>query len=239
MSNIHSKLSPTSVTPAQRVDLYGPIHRALRHAMAGMAIRLGTVDPSDEDEVLAAVDDLAGLLCFCERHIEHEEHFMHPLLRGIAPEAEAGLDEAHRVHDASVAELRGLSEAVTERRGAARAETLRALYLAFGRFHAETLMHMDEEERVIEPLFHRHLSGEEVAAIVPRIMGSMGPEEVIETLRMMVPANPLSVRVGMLAEIRDTAPPEAFADLLGICLAALSDRDARRLVDALEESAAA
>ena len=60
-----------------RFDLYGPIHKGLRHFMHDTLWRVGHLDPQDDgerDETLAQLDSLLALL---HSHVQHENDHVH------------------------------------------------------------------------------------------------------------------------------------------------------------------
>ena len=46
----------------ERVDLYGPVHKGLRHAMNACLLKLGQLDPSDAADVGEGLAQLRDLL---------------------------------------------------------------------------------------------------------------------------------------------------------------------------------
>src|SRR5437868_4802511 len=64
----------------------------------------------------------------------------------------------------------------------------RTLYLHFGTFVAENLLHMAEEEQVVMPLFERLFSEEEVRGIHQRVMAKLTPQEYGRAVRYVLRA---------------------------------------------------
>lgn len=202
--------SPTSVRQP-RFDLYGPVHKLIRAQLSGLLTRMGSTTFADEGAATRITKELEETLRFCEKHIEHEIHSIHPHLAARLPNALAKIDDGHDDHARFVTELRALTKSVTS----AGTPDLRALaghtlYLHYSAFVSDTLAHMVEEERVLQPLMHRHFSDAELIEINDTIVGSMPPEEAFQTLLDMIPAVNGPERAAMLGGMRAGAPPEVF-----------------------------
>lgn len=227
-----------------RFDMYGPIHKALRHTLAGLVTELGTTSFGAPDVPHALLESIEAGLVFSERHIVHEDSFIRGPLLERAPTAVPSLDAAHVEHERLVAEIRGLVRAVATAPAPARPSLGRALYLHIAAFMADTLVHMNEEERVIQPLLEAHFTDAELVEIHGNLLASIPPAEMPEVIRRMIPAVSLEERVAILGGARAAAPPEAFAALAQVARASISAdawRDvAERLgLEAAPEAAAA
>ena len=69
-----------------RLDVYTAVHKMQRARLFNLTVEAGKTDPADSvttARLAAAVDALAAELV---AHAGHEELFIHPLLRGKAPE---------------------------------------------------------------------------------------------------------------------------------------------------------
>ncbi|MDF2697179.1 MAG: hypothetical protein K0S65_5562 [Labilithrix sp.] len=218
--------APVSAMRAPRFDLYGPIHKAIRVVMSDMLVRMGKTNFANGDVAVHVVRDLEKLLGWCELHIEHESKFIHPHLAARLPQALAKIDDGHEEHARFVAELRGLMGGVAS----APTPELRALaghtlYLHYAAYFADTLVHMVEEERVLQPLMHRFFSDAELLQMNGAIIQSMPLEEAFETLSIMIPAGNGPERAGILGGAHAAAPPEAFQALIRTIRPRLSDEE--------------
>ena len=95
---------PTFDTP--RLDLYAPIHKALRNFMADTLLRVGRLDVFDGGEMARTLGQLDALLLQCEQHLGHETDFVHTALEARAPGSAARVAAEHAEHLAAIAELR-------------------------------------------------------------------------------------------------------------------------------------
>ncbi len=199
---------------APRLDLYAPIHKALRAWMFDTVVAVGRIDGRDEPALRATLRKVEGLLAMCESHIEHEHHHFHAVMErdmpGSAREAELG----HQAHGRHMRRLRGLMDQVQSAEAVARFALLTQLYRELAMFVGENLTHMQWEETVHnEALWARHTDAE-LDAIHDVLVQGIPPQEMAEVLRHMLPALSPLERHGMLADMRGKMPPQAFDGVL-------------------------
>lgn len=221
-----------------RVDLYGPVHRGLRWAMARLLAGMGSASPARPVETDAVLRDLDELLVSIEQHIKHEEAFLHPALEARRPGATAGLVHDHAEHANATAGLRVIVGALRSGSTETRAPLWRALYLRFAGFVAENIVHMAEEEEVTQPLLEELFTTDELSDLHDRLLASIPPDEMLAFLRFMLPANDFEFRVGMLAGARAAMPAEAFAGMFAAATVNLAPEEIRELAERLVDAAA-
>lgn len=234
----------TSAVPSRRrafflprVDLYGPIHKGLRWASARLLTRMGSSSMADAAEQDAILEDLETLLDLFAKHVAHEEAHLHPALEAHRPGATVAVAEAHVEHERASAELRLLASSLRIASPDTRSAVRRALYLRWSAFFAEQLTHMLDEEETIQPLLDEVFDEDELAAIHARLIASITPDEMLATLRVILPALDRDERVALLAGPRRALPPEAFAAILATGRANLSDADFVDLTTRLDDAA--
>lgn len=198
---------------AGRWDLYGPVHKGLRRAHSQMIARLGQGDYAGDSHQLLA--DLRAHLAIAEKHLNHEEAFVHTALAS-APGWLLVLNEQHEKHRSRLAELGAMIEAL-KAAGPGERETLgRMLYLTFSAFVAEDLEHMGHEETEIWPLLCALFTDEQLADIEMRIIATLTPEDNIATMRMILPALNPSERAGLLRGMKASSPPQVYAAVIAL-----------------------
>jgi hypothetical protein len=195
--------------------------------------RVGSTDPAFADEVAGTLDQLDRLLGLCEVHLKDENEFVHPALERARPGTAARIAAEHVHHAESIADLRDLAAFVADSRDAARASALDRLYRALALFVAENFQHMHVEETVHNPVLWAAYGDDELAAIEQAIVASIPPAVMGEALHWFVPALNATERAGMLAEMRQGMPPEAFAGVLDIARRTLSTDEHARLMRTL------
>ncbi|NUO50164.1 MAG: hypothetical protein HOV80_15025 [Polyangiaceae bacterium] len=226
---MHAELEPPTLRNNEprlpKVDLYGAVHKGIRYALSSLLTRMGAADLTDCSKLAALLDDLDGVLYLVEGHIAHEDNHVHPAIERKAPGASSRLMDEHREHERAIFELRSLMTAINTSRPQSLAALGRRLYLTYSRFVADSLLHMLDEESVMEPLLESLYTTEELTALHDAILASIGPDEMLAFTRVMVPANGRDVRVGMLSGAKSAMPPEAFVMLLKSFRPLLDDSD--------------
>lgn len=222
-----------AAAPTGRRDLYAGIHKALRLFMTSTLTRVGSTDPGDADDVTAALAQLDRLLALCDVHLTDENEFVHPALERARPGTAARAAAEHVHHAEAIADLRDLAAYVANSGGTARASALERLYRALALFVADNFQHMHVEETVHNPVLWAAYRDDELAAIEQAIVASIPPTVMMEALHWFVPALSAPERAGMLAEMRQGMPGEAFAAVLDIAQRTLPARDHARLMRAL------
>lgn len=219
-------------------DLYGPIHKGLRLALADLQVRLGSTDFENPDAAAAVLDALSAQLELSELHLEDEERFIHPALEQRIAASTPALVEAHDHHRHSFDELRRLTEAVAAAAPGQKQAAGRLLYLRFSRFVADDFAHMHHEETVTLPLLQSAFSDDELAAIEQQIVGQLPPDKLTACMRLMLPAMSPPERLLTMAGIRQGAPAEVFSLIVEeAAKPGLAAEDWRALSAALELAA--
>lgn len=124
-----------------RLDVYTAVHKMQRARLFALTVDAGKADPADTvatARLAAAIDALTEELV---AHGEHEERFIHPLLRREAPVLVETLEAAHVVLDARLQQLRQVAATC-----ASASEGPNALYRALSSFTATYLDHLAIEE---------------------------------------------------------------------------------------------
>jgi len=232
------KLKPRPQPAAGRYDLYAQIHKGLRSFMADTLCRIGRLDASDEVELAEGAAQLRGLLALCRAHLEHENDFVHAAMEARRPGSASRAASEHLHHlgaiEALQAELGALERAASEARAAAALELYRGLAL----FVAENLEHMHHEETEHNAVLWDAYSDAEIEAIERALIASVAPDEMAAVARWMLPAMTAPERAAKLSEMQPALPPQAFAGILGMLKAQLSERDWYKLGAALGPLAA-
>ncbi len=211
-----------------RHDIYAFIHKGLRAFMAHTLVRTGRLDVHDAAELAEVSEELRALLAICRHHLHNENTFVHEAIAARQPGACDRIALEHVEHEAAIAELEGMVDALPGNTAA-----LRSLYLRLSVFVAENFEHMQREETQMNAALWSTHSDEEIMAIEQRIIASHEPQEMQLALRWMLPHLSPEERAAMLGGMRAQAPAEAFAGVLGAIRPLLGGRDWRKLAQAL------
>jgi hypothetical protein len=174
-----------------RLDVYTAVHKMHRARLFSLTLEAGQADPADiltMSRLAAATDALAAELT---AHADHEDRFIHPLLRQNAPSLAARLDAAHATLDARLGHLRQVASAATAPAGPAADPN--ALYRALAAFTAAYLEHLAVEEGEALPALWDGCTDEELSGILASFRGSRSDAENLTSL---------------LAQLATLSPPE-------------------------------
>jgi hypothetical protein len=171
---------------------------------------------------------LARIVAFRDElhnHAHTEETYVHPILAQRVPGGARKLEqdhaEMHRQLDDVVAMAETMSTSVPSTESKA---MYQELYLAWNRFVAFYLQHIDFEEEQAQPELWRLCSDDEVRGIFGRIIGSEAPEMLAFDLGIMLPAVGRGERVEMVKALGN-APPEMLKMFSDISQRVLSPED--------------
>ena len=204
-----------------KVDLFTPIHKALRSMIYGLSTRLQTNDFGDVAVTKALVTDIendfdvarsAGCtLCILAHHAVDEEGVIFPDAAKLGNRLITELIAEH--HDLTRRELEvarsghALLEmpSAEDRRAAGRSLNRLANQL-FGAY----ITHMNREEAELVPLMQEHMSDPQMLAMQGKIIGQMPPDRMFAILGWMLPSLNLTELTEILSSLKQGAPPPAL-----------------------------
>lgn len=224
-----------------RYNMYGFIHKALRHFMSDTLLMLGRLDTTEAAEIDAALAQTRELLALCRMHLEHENRFVHPALEACEPGSAARIAGEHVHHEEDIALLLEQVDAVD----ALRRDTLACeaaagrLYRHMAVFVGDNFVHMDYEEREHNATLWAHYSDAQLLAIEAAIVAALTPATSALSMRWMLPALSHPERVRLLEGLRANAPAVVFGGVLACASERLGARDWEKLSASLEPAAVA
>ncbi len=196
-----------------RLDVYTAVHKMQRARLFTLTVEAGRTDPADSvttAKLAAAIDALASEIA---AHGEHEERFIHPLLRAHAPELANTLDDAHVELDARLGQLREVASAYASAPG-----DPNVLYRALAAFTATYLDHLAVEEGEALPALWGGCTDEELLGILVSFRGSRSDTENLASLiAELATLNPPEIRQLLSAGL-GPVPVSDLAELLATLL---------------------
>jgi len=219
-----------------RLDLYRPIHKALRLLMCESVQALGRLDCEDPLELHAQLDQLGDLLALCRSHLEHENAFLHPALERAGAGASPRTAEDHVQHLGEIAALERRLQRVRDSSGQIRQREADALYDDLVDFVGENFAHMRIEERDNNARLWSHYQDAELVALHDALVASIEPARRLAASRLILRAIHPGERISMLLGMRAQMPADAFNGLAQALLQALNERDRRKLDHALQQA---
>ena len=197
----------------KRLDVYTAVHKMQRARLFNLIVELGKTGPADSTAAIRlalAVDALADELV---AHGEHEDRFIHPLLRKQVPVLADTLEAAHVTLDARLGHLREVAAAY-----ASGSADPAVLYRALASFTATYLEHLAVEESEALPALWEGCSDEELLSIVVSLRGSRSDAENLTSLiAELATLNPAEI-AGMVAAGLGPVPVSDLTEILATLL---------------------
>lgn len=160
-----------------RLDVYTAVHKMQRARLFDLTVEAGKTDPGDRITTACLAGAVDALVAELIAHGEHEERFIHPLLRKSAPTLAETLDAAHVQLDARLGKLREVASSY-----AAAPRDPNALYRALAAFTATYLDHLALEEGEALPALWQGCTDEELTGILVSFRGSRSDAENLTSL---------------------------------------------------------
>lgn len=220
-----------SATP--RLDLYAGIHKALRALMADTLLAVGRMDCSDELEFAQVTQRVVELLDVLRSHLGHENRFIHTAMEAREPGASQRVAGEHVEHEQELARLAQAVEALRAQPAPSRDAAALALYRELSHFVAENFEHMLLEETEHNAVLWARYSDAELAALHHELVASIPPQEMMFTLRWLVPFMNPQERAAMLKDMREHAPAPVFEAVVATVRPHLTAREWDKLAAAL------
>ena len=216
-----------------RFDLYASIHKALRAYLAHTLQRVGNMDCSEDASVRQTCAEVDALASFCSQHLQHENDMVHPVLERLQSGSSGQITAEHEEHVQAIAALQLLVARLRDAAPTDRAALAHRLYLQLSRFMAHNLEHMWVEETHHNQVLWSHYGDADLLELHHYIVGSLSPEHTAEVMHWMIPASSPAERVGILQDIRQNAPADAFGAIMQLARARLNDSEWQHLARAL------
>lgn len=225
--------TPATAVKAARLDLYGPIHKALRAFMCHVMQSVGTLDPDDDERRHAVLDDVDALLALMRSHLQHENDFLHTAIEARRPGGARDTADDHGLHGDVLGNLEDESRALRDARAQHRGVLVQRLYRHLAAFVGENLVHMQVEETHNNATLWALYDDAELAALHDRLVASIPPAEMALCVRWMAVALTDAELAALFADMQAKAPPPAFEALLDVARARLNHSRWGRLARAL------
>ena len=219
-----STLEIPAAHTAPRFDLYGTIHKALRHFMGETLYDVGRMDVGDAAEMEGVLGQLDKLLGLCLSHIHHENEFVHSAIEARRPAGAERTAGDHAEHRESIEALHAEARALRVSHAAAQPVLAQRLYAHLALFVAENFQHMHIEESANNSVLWALYSDAELVQIHERLLASIDPAEHQLVGRWMFPAVNPAERAAILLDIKRKTPPEPFLGLMAMLRGLLDDK---------------
>jgi hypothetical protein len=199
-----------AVAARPRVDLYGPIHKALRALMADQLVAVGRMDAEDGVDMARTTERVMELLDFCVMHLGKENKYVHAAMEARATGASEVIAHEHVDHVRHIEALGSLVASLRTAPAGQRHALQRQLYAEIGLFVAENFQHMRVEKTAQNAVLWVRYTDDELQAIHDEIVAGIEPDKMLFIARWLIPAMCPVERAGMMGGMKSHAPVEVF-----------------------------
>lgn len=211
-----TELSHVAAAEGARFDMYTGIHKALRALMADTLLAVGRMDAADDLDRAQASERVLQLLDACAGHLQHENAFVHAAIEARAPGASEAIAHEHEDHLRHIAALADRVGVLRSCPPAQRMAAAQDLYRELALFVADNFRHMHVEETAHNAVLWARYTDAELVTVHDALVAAIPPEEMMATVRWLVPfMNPVE-RSLLLADVRAKAPAPAFEAMLQV-----------------------
>jgi len=220
-----------------RFDLYAQVHKGIRLALSSLCFQAGSADCSDEEKVLAFVEEFRRVVVILEAHSRDEDAHLNESYEKYAPDTLLQLEEEHSGLELKLGKLIVLVDQLEpiKQDTVGRRNVWYQVGKALNRFAADYMIHLQREEGPGMTALWEHLSDDELKVLSQNIRSSIPPQTMAIFMHYMIPAISHEERVEMLSEMKLYASKEAYAGVLGLAESRLDTASWNRLQTALEE----
>jgi len=217
----------TPMTALQQVthDLYSNIHKGIRRDLFALTERAGNVDPSFRSgrvDLAEHLDRTVGLLV---DHAHHEDTHVQPSIEKFLPDLAVQIEKDHETIEARLVDLQEMAYDAINAMPSAQRFAVHRLYVELASFTSAYLAHQDVEERLVMPGLEQAIGVDAAVAITGAIVSSIPPDQMAQSLAMMLPALNIDDRAEVLGGIRAGAPAPVFEGVWGLTGSVLAPSD--------------
>jgi hypothetical protein len=218
-----------------QIDFYTGPHKGQRAEFSKISKAAGALNISDQKAILSLEEELNMLREEMYAHARLEEKFVHPCFHRVPGGADK-LNEDHKIVHKQLDELLACFEEIKKK--PADFEKVEELslefYRAWSRFTAFYLKHIDYEEENVMPSLWKLCTNDELLETFKKILADQTPKELMNAIKLMLPAMNRKERVMILTAGRAATSPEAFQAALKIVEQVLTAEDFTSLKTALK-----
>lgn len=195
---------------AERQNHYTAVHKGIRRQLSELLTLAGTLDFEDARQRQAFSNRFDHMAHMLEAHARHEDKHMGPLIEQAAPELNRRIAATHHVLEETLDEMQGMLALIHREPGKARVLGYN-LYLSLARYVATQLDHMHEEECSVMAALWAAFDDATLDAMHKALLADIPPQEMGVWLSWMVPSLASFEQQGMIAGMKNEAPPEVIA----------------------------
>jgi hypothetical protein len=193
-------------------------HKAFRFMFCELLNKIGKVNYTNDKELEELQKDVNYAVHAYTTHNHDESTYWADLLKEKEPETVAKWLKDHEEHEHELHEFdKSIASIIAEKSLQKRTGLVDSLYQALADFLIGDLTHMREEQTIINDLYLKHYSVEEINGLEMTFIKQMDPKHMQALTPLLMRAHNLDGRAFLLGAIKNTgAPPPALHGILGL-----------------------
>lgn len=212
-----------------RLKSLDPPHKGLRNAISKLVFIAGKTNFTSVDSVRLLKDIATEVFHLLKDHSRTEDKFILAPLEKRNP----GFTNSYFSDHAEIDLLeKELIERITSLDGNQSNDFGHELYLDLCNFQAKYLMHINEEDFLLEMEMQKHFSDEELIQHQLEIMSEMSFETLLLWFKYIVPSRRPEENAQVLRNFKSVAPSEAYYAVLNIIKPEIPENEFQ-LIDSL------
>ena len=190
---------------AGRFDLYRNIHKSLRALLGETLVKVGQLDSYNTEQLATVLGQVRAMAHFCETK----------MAQGMdRPNVPPSMLAARTRHVSACRQIVLIADTTQSAGASLRPALVEQLYCSIVRFIADTLAHMQAEEKAHSNLLWQAQDEQSLMDIEHGIAVLLAANESRCSLRWTLPAMDPAARLSMLSAARMGMPLEVFDDML-------------------------
>ncbi|WP_158606698.1 hemerythrin domain-containing protein [Paenibacillus ginsengarvi] len=222
----------------KRYDLYGPVHKGLRHALGGICFRTGSADIADHQRLEAILAEWKRIVIILEAHSRDEDLHLDEVYMKYAPETAKQLEVEHEMLDGKIKEINKIVDKI--QCPTTSVEECHRLWYMLSRsldsFTSEYLIHLQREEGPGMEALWGNLDDEQIHELSVKIRSSIPPQAMMILLYYMLPAVTHADRFVIVSDMKRFAPREFYEGVLRLAESRLDPQSFSKLKSAVDRN---
>jgi len=213
-------IKKSSGNESQRYRLYRE-HKFLRAILSDLENRIARADFTDLSQLLEIKNKMEYIFGIIEGHAKHENEIIHALLRAKGTSIVDSIEADHKSYKAMFEILRGmLTEILNILETGNEVELIAKgyeFYIAYRKFIAFDLQHINAEETLIMPELQKYYSDKELKEKIDfPVYEQMSSDDMIGMMMVLFPHMNINDKEHFLSDLQESQPKKFLEAWKGI-----------------------
>jgi hemerythrin-like domain-containing protein len=205
-----------------RYNFYSHVHRYVRYELFEFSKRIGKIDFRDKQQTIDAKCQLDNFKMLINGHAAHEDNTVHQLFRDAHSDVYNNVEAEHQQHAVEFDKIEGLLSDILNSNIHSDCHLKGyEFYLLVNKFVADSLNHLEHEEKILMSELQNLYSDDEIRALTFKTYDHMKPDQMLHMIQTIFPHVNSYEREVFIRDIYDSHPDKLSViwpnvwDLLG------------------------